>query len=159
MGNRSSRASVVEQGTEREHTMDGETYKIETLRAAAPRMRAALAALVAGAQLLRHLGAWEAYAETDGKVRPLGIRLSHEQVQELIDLVPGIQAQVARPGIPDFFWIPARCRDAARDLLTMSMNTSYLVVQQGQQAASEPAAGLTFVPQDVEDRPRAAERA
>lgn len=93
-----------------------------------PGLRAALHALVGGAQILYKWGRWEAYKEVSGKPVPLGVSLSTEQMTLLVDAVPAISLQ-RQPGPGQAFgfaWLPARHREECAEQLTLTMGTQAL---------------------------------
>lgn len=100
------------------------------------RDRAVLAAMASGSVQLVHLhGCWQAYGERDGRVQALGLSLTTEGLQLLAQLVPGIRVNPAHAAGLPFAWLPAEHHADVRDLLTVSMCTAHLVVEQ---AVSRP---------------------
>lgn len=110
---------------------------IEKARALSSRERMLLAALAGGAQLvLRDGGVWEAYAEVEGTVRPLGLRTEHERLIALKQVAPGLAFQPNCEPHCDFAWLPSAHRETLRDLLTLSMRTQHLRLVQAESLPS-----------------------
>jgi hypothetical protein len=91
-----------------------------------PHQRRALHALVAGAQLIRRWGRWEAYIERDGKVGPMGVQLSDSQMKQLVDIGVELRPDPGTGQAFGFAWLPASLRPACADALTLTMPTEFL---------------------------------
>lgn len=108
---------------------------IERMRALCASHRRVLQALAGGAQLVLHYGRWEAFAEQDGKVRPLGVAVDDATLRVLLRQVPLGHVAVVRSE-PEFVYLPAKHRALFQDLLTLSMPTQHLVVRQAERPES-----------------------